>query len=250
MKAVGIIPARYASKRLPGKPLVDIAGKTLIHRVYEAVSSSKLLSRIIAATDDPRIADECGQFNIEFVMTPAKLPSGTDRIAHAYKELGLDHEIIVNIQGDEPFLSGDIIDDLLKKFYKSGADVGTLIKKIQSKEELFSPSVVKAALAKDNIALYFSRNAIPFIRNINHEEWLSHHTFWKHIGIYAYRIESLLRFTELPQSELEKKEKLEQLRLLEDGASYFCVQTEAELQGVDTLDDVKKVRRMFQANLR
>jgi 3-deoxy-manno-octulosonate cytidylyltransferase (CMP-KDO synthetase) len=244
-RTIGIIPARYASTRLPGKPLVDIKGKSLIQRVYEAVSQSQALDRIIIATDDERIAEECKTFNAEFVMTPSELPSGTDRVKFAYDELNENAEIIVNIQGDEPLLFGEIIDKMLAGFAERNADVATLIKKINSYDDLDDPSVVKVALGTNNLAAYFSRTAIPYLRDIEKNQRLEAYDYFKHIGIYAYKLEALEKFFKLPVSKLESAEKLEQLRLLESGALYYCAETDAELIGVDTPEDVIKVAKFF-----
>jgi 3-deoxy-manno-octulosonate cytidylyltransferase (CMP-KDO synthetase) len=245
IKAIGIIPARYASVRLSGKPLTDIKGKTLIRRVYEGVKDSKLLDRIIIATDDVRVEQECHSFGAECIITPAEIPSGTDRIAYVYQSLNIDYDIILNIQGDEPLLTGEIIDNLLSEFEQSDADVGTLVKKITNHKDLSDPNIVKVAIKKDRSAIYFSRSPIPFVRDYAMNEWLNHNTFWKHIGIYAYRKDALLKFINLPQSQLESLEKLEQLRLLEAGYKYYCVETDAELIGVDTPEDVERVSDLF-----
>lgn len=247
MKIIGIIPSRFASTRLPGKPLVDINGKSMIQRVWESASSSNMLDKLIIALDDERVANECSKFNCDYIMTPADLPSGTDRIAWALKALHLNYDYIVNLQGDEPLLSGTIIDLMLEKFVKSQSDVGTIISRIKNPDDLQNPSIVKVVLGNRSNALYFSRSAVPFIRDYPITEWLNCSTFYKHIGIYAYKQESLNLFSALPQSALEKLEKLEQLRLLEAGKSYFCVETDAELIGVDTNDDLEKVRSYYNA---
>ena len=244
-RTIGIIPARYASTRLPGKPLVDIKGKSLIRRVYEAVSQSQILDRIIIATDDERIAAECKTFNAEFVMTPSELPSGTDRVKFAYDELKENAEIIVNIQGDEPLLFGAIIDKMLIGFAEQNADVATMITKIHSYDELDDPSVVKVALGTNNMAAYFSRTAIPYLRDTEKNQRLEAYNYYKHIGIYAYKRDVLERFFALPVSKLESAEKLEQLRLLESGARYYCAETDAVLIGVDTPEDVLEVAKHF-----
>jgi 3-deoxy-manno-octulosonate cytidylyltransferase (CMP-KDO synthetase) len=246
IKAVGIIPARLASTRLPDKPLVDICGKSLIQHVWESVSSSLLMDRIVIAVDNELVAEQCLKMGAKYIMTPPSLPSGTDRVAYTCKAIGLNYDIIVNIQGDEPFLTGEIIDDLIVKFAATNADVGTLIKKINSTEELDDKSVVKVVLRKDGTAMYFSRSAIPFIRDAKPSDKINDFVFWKHIGIYAYRREALQTFTELPVSKLEQAEKLEQLRLMENGAKYYCVETSADLIGIDTKEDLERVRKIIQ----
>ncbi len=243
-KAIGIIPARYASSRLPGKPLADINGKPLIRRVWEAVSGSKLLSEVIIATDDKRIMEACKEFGAKVVMTPAELPSGTDRIAAACKDN--DADIIVNIQGDEPMINGDSIDNLISEFTKSDADVATMYKKIDNSDDIFDPSVVKVVFSDNKKALYFSRSPIPYIRDVDKCEWIRSNDYFKHIGIYAYRRKALIDFTELKQSQLEKMESLEQLRLLQRGYSYLCVETKDSMLGVDTPNDLEKAREYFK----
>jgi 3-deoxy-manno-octulosonate cytidylyltransferase (CMP-KDO synthetase) len=245
ISAIAIIPARHASTRLPGKPLLDIAGKPLLQRVWESVLSSVYLNRVIIATDDAKIAELCDMIGAEYVMTPPDLPSGSDRIMYAYNEIGEDAGIIVNVQGDEPFMTGEIIDNLIDEFIKSNADVGTLVCPIKHSNELTDPSVVKVVIAENSTAMYFSRSPIPFFRDLAPEEWLNKRKYYKHIGVYAYQTESLNRFTTLPPSELELTEKLEQLRLLEFGAKYLCVETDAELIGVDTYEDLERVRKIF-----
>lgn len=244
--AIGIIPARMASTRLPGKPLAEISGKSMLHRVWENAKSAEFLEEIYIASCDVDIFVECKKFKAKFISTPAELPSGTDRIAYALGKIPETPDIIVNIQCDEPFLNGSEIDSLIEEFSETGADVGTLIKKIEDTGDIFNPSIVKVVLAKDSTALYFSRNPIPFIRDYPQNEWLNHCKYYKHIGIYAYRCEALRRFTELPQSQLELAEKLEQLRLLENGAKYYCRETEINLIGVDTPEDLERVRKLFE----
>ena len=245
-QAIGIIPVRYDSTRLPGKPLIDICGKSLLQRTWEGVSQSNTLQKIIVAIDDERIAELCLNIGAEYIMTPSSLPSGTDRVAYAYNAMEEDFDIILNIQGDEPFLTGDLIDKLVCSFAESESDVATLVKKIQTFEELEDPNIVKVVLDSDNNAMYFSRSPIPYIRDIEKKDWLTNLTFWKHIGVYAYRKNSLFKFIVLPVSNYEKAERLEQMRLLETGAKYLCVQTDADLIGVDTPEDLEKVRSILE----
>lgn len=246
MKTVAIIPARYNSSRLPGKPLIDICGKSMIRRVWESVCESDKIDDIFVATDDERIVEHCKSFGANVIITPEDLPSGTDRIEFAYRQLNLCHDIIVNVQGDEVLINGKVLDELLFNFIPTKTDVGTLVTTIKNKSELFDNSVVKVVLHNDSTALYFSRNVIPFIRDIEPDNWIKTSTFMKHIGIYAYRKESLKRFVSLEQSSLEKAEKLEQLRLLQAGASYLCIPTDAELIGVDTKGDILKVEEILE----
>lgn len=239
---IGIIPARYASTRLPGKPLIDICGKPLLQRVWEAASSSKKVDRVVIATDDDRISALCKDIGAECLMTPSDLPSGTDRVEYAFNMLKTDSDIVLNIQGDEPLLKGEVIDNLIANFINSDCDAGTLVKKTNSLEELKDQAVVKVVFTNDNKALYFSRAPIPFLRGYEKESWHLRYSFYKHIGIYIFRTEALKKFVKLPGSDLEKAEKLEQLRILQNGMSIKCVETGKDLHGVDTFEDLEKVR--------
>jgi 3-deoxy-manno-octulosonate cytidylyltransferase (CMP-KDO synthetase) len=238
--AIGFIPARFASTRLPGKPLIDLCGKPMLQRVWESVSKCRTLRRIVIATDDERIADLCMDIGAEFVYSPGTIPSGTDRIIYAYNMLEEYSDFIVNIQGDEPLLTADIIDKLVIDFSDTPYDVGTLYKRIDSIEDLMNPSVVKLMLNYDHTAKDFIRK-ITEIHENNAIDFLHSNLFLKHIGIYAYKLDSLQRFSDLGESYREKSEKLEQLRLLDDGASYYCVETDLDLVGVDTPEDVNRV---------
>ena len=246
INAIGIIPARYDSTRLPGKPLLDISGKPLLQRVWEASSKANTLRRLIVATDDNRIEDMCKNIGAECIITPASLQSGTDRVAYVYKQLEMKADIILNIQGDEPLITGDTIDNLILKFSVSSFDVGTLIKKITVQEELFNPSVVKVVLGMDNQALYFSRSPIPYLREVKPEHWLMKSSYWKHIGIYAYKEKALFDFIRLKPTNIEQSEKLEQLRLLGNGSKFLCVETDNELIGVDTPEDLELIRNYYE----
>lgn len=243
MTAVGIIPSRYNSSRLPGKPLVLLKGKSMVQRVWENSKLAKSLKEVYIATDDEKIKVHCESFGAKVVMTPPELTSGTERIFYAYKELDLSEDVIINIQGDEPLLSGEDIDKLFNKFVISLSDVGTLVQKIDNIREVLNPNIVKVTLRTDNVALYFSRSPIPYIRDINLEKWQENHTFWKHIGIYAYKSFALQKFCELPQSTLELAENLEQLRLLENGFKFQCIQTNSKLISIDRPEDVKEVEK-------
>lgn len=245
--AIGIIPVRMSSTRLPGKPLADISGKSLLRRVWENAASANNLSDVFIASGDAEVFVECNKFGAKFVSTPGELPSGTDRSAFALGKIPVKPDIVVNIQCDEPFLTSDIIDQLVNRFAVSNADVGTLIKKIDNIDDLKNPSIVKVAKSSDNNALYFSRSPIPFYRDYSIDNWLAHFSFYKHIGVYAYKTEALKRFAELPPSKLENAEKLEQLRLMENGAKYFCLETEADLFGIDTPEDLERARKIFNS---
>lgn len=246
VKAIGIIPARYESSRFPGKPLARIAGKSMIRRVWENASTATSLAKVIVATDSPLIKREADMNGSEVVMTKSDLPSGTDRVYAAYKALNEPYDIVVNIQGDEPLLRGELIDELVIRLANSDADVATLIRKIHTREELLDPSVVKVALSADSTGIYFSRSAIPFMRDAKTEDWHTETDYYRHIGIYAYRIASLVRFVALPPSRLEKMESLEQLRLIEAGAKYLCVETDAALAGVDFPKDIEIVEQILK----
>jgi 3-deoxy-manno-octulosonate cytidylyltransferase (CMP-KDO synthetase) len=242
-KIIAIIPARYSSTRLPGKPLADINGRPLIEWVWRAVQESKLIEDIYIAVDDKRVEEAYQKFGAKAVMTDADIQSGTDRIFAVCESIGIRSGIIVNIQGDEPLLKGTTIDKLIENFKDSDASVGTLVKKIESLGELLNPSVVKAVVGKNNRAITFSRSPIPFIRDYPPEQWLGVTTFWKHIGIYAYKYAALRDFVSFPVSNLENLEKLEQLRLIERAYHYLCVETEDHLIGVDTPEDLDEVSK-------
>lgn len=245
MEIIGIIPSRYSSTRLPGKPLLDICGKTLLQRVWENAEQSTLLNKVLIATDDARISAHSKEIGAECVMTAPELNSGTDRIASAYNINQEKGDIILNIQGDEPLLQAFDIDNLIRDFIDSGKDTGTLIKRIDKYEDLLNPNVVKAVISNNNEALYFSRSPIPFIRDVNQKDWLKSFVFYRHIGIYIYKKEALFKFVNLQQSSLELAEKLEQLRLLQNGISMHCVETDLELLGVDTEHDLEQARLYF-----
>ncbi len=244
MKAIGIIPARYASTRFPGKPLIDIKGKSMIQRVYEQASFCQSLSEVYVATDDQRIYEHVLGFNGKVVMTSADHQSGTDRCKEAIDKIaaGPNDLIVVNIQGDEPLLDPEQIDLLLKSFSdQPETQIATLIKKIDQNEELFNPNVVKAVINHQKKAVYFSRETIPYLRNIEKEKWLETHTYFKHIGIYAYRANILSEITKIKQSSLELAECLEQLRWIENGYVIQTQITSVENIAIDTPEDLKKI---------
>ena len=241
MKAIGIIPSRYASTRFPGKPLVDIKGKTMIRRVYEQAQQSQALSGVFVATDDQRIADEVESFGGNVIMTSSSHPSGTDRCFEALEKLGKDkYDVVVNIQGDEPFIHPEQINKVVKSFDDKKVQIATLAHKISNSEDIRNPSIVKIARNIHGEALYFSRSAIPFIRGTKDADWTTLYPFLKHIGIYAYRSDVLEQIVKLPASSLEKAESLEQLRWLENGYSIKVEITNQESFPVDTPEDLKK----------
>ncbi|MGE5679696.1 MAG: 3-deoxy-manno-octulosonate cytidylyltransferase [Bacillota bacterium] len=240
---VGIIPARFASTRLMGKPLADIGGKPMIQHTYESSLKSKLLHEVIIATDDEKIAQVCRGFGARVIETPKDIATGSDRIAYVAKNLPLA-DIVVNIQGDEPFIQGRMIDEAIEPlFFDRSVNVSTLAKKITSIEELNSPSIPKVVFDYHNFALYFSRSAIPYVRDAHSEiERITKYDIFKHVGLYVYRRDALLRFTTLPPTDLEQIEKLEQLRMLENGFKIKIVVTELESLSVDTPEDLERAR--------
>lgn len=237
---IGVIPARYASTRLPRKPLTNIAGKSLISRVISGALSSKMLSEVIVATDNEDIFIEAESAGAKAVMTSEDLPSGSDRVLQAVQKLKYNPDYVINIQGDEVFITGEIIDTLADYVMRYSYDAATLIKRIINSEELINENIVKVALSKSAKAHYFSRAAIPFQRDDDISQWLNNHNYYKHIGIYAYKYEILSKFVKFEPSKNEKAEKLEQLRLLDNGIDIYCKEIESELLGIDTPEDVKK----------
>lgn len=247
-RVVAVIPARYASQRLPAKPLIDLLGKSMIQRVYEQASRASLLSQVVVATDDDRIASAVRAFGGEVIMTSETIRSGSDRVA-AIASI-LPAEIFVNVQGDEPLIAPQMIDEAVRVVLDDpGADVGTLARGIDSPADLFSPAVVKVVLGADRTALYFSRSAIPFIRDeADQSQWLRHHMFYKHVGIYVFRRSFLLNYPSLSESILERTEKLEQLRILEHGYRIKVGITEFESISVDTPEDVGRVIEVLKSH--
>ena len=240
MKILGIIPARYASTRFPGKPLVDIAGKSMIQRVYEQAKKCVHLSEVIFATDDERIYKHVHDFGGVAIITSPDHQSGTDRCA----EVALKHQqydVIINIQGDEPFIDPEQISKLAACFNDQDTQIATLIKKVLTQEELFNTNSPKVVVNKLSEAVYFSRSPLPHIRGQEPQNWLNHFTYFKHIGIYGYRADVLQQITKLPVSFLEKAESLEQLRWIENGYRIKVAETELETFAVDTPEDLEKL---------
>lgn len=241
---LGIIPARYASTRFPGKPLIDILGKSMIQRVYEQAEKSPLLTQVVVATDDERIYDHVKAFGGNVVYTQENHPSGTDRCFEALKKTEGDFEYVINIQGDEPFIDPTQI-DLLCEVCDGITELATLMIPVDSHEVLFDMGEVKIALNQNMEALYFSRMVIPYIKGVPQTEWHKHHNYYRHVGMYAYRIDVLEQITKLQPSSLEKAESLEQLRWLENGYKVKCAITQFDSHCVDTPEDIEKVIRLM-----
>jgi 3-deoxy-manno-octulosonate cytidylyltransferase (CMP-KDO synthetase) len=241
MNAIGIIPARYASSRFPGKPLADILGKPMIQWVYEQASLAKLLDQVIVATDDKRIFDVVTHFGGTVVMTSPQAANGTERIAEAAKQLSAT--FIVNVQGDEPLIDPEIIDQLVILMRENReAPVGTLVKRITDLDDLNNPNIPKVVVDKNFYALYFSRSVIPYFRDEkNQRQWLTKSNYYQHIGLYIYQREFLMKFVKLPLANLERIEQLEQLRVLENGFKIKVAVTETDSIGVDVPEDIDRV---------
>ena len=247
MRNIAIIPARYASTRFPAKPLAKLGGKLVVERVYEQVK--KAIEKVVVATDDERIYDAVVAFGGEAVMTSSEHRSGTDRCREAYEKLGYEADIVLNIQGDEPFIEPEQINTLLVCFENEKIDIATLVKPFSEEdgiEALENPNSPKVVINAEWEALYFSRSVIPYLRGIERSEWLKHHTFYKHIGIYAFRAETLKEVTTLPQSSLEKAESLEQLRWLESGYKIGVGVTDIETVGIDTPEDLERAEQFLK----
>ena len=244
MKFIGIIPARYASTRFPGKPLALLGGKTVIERVYSQASS--VLDDCYVATDDERIFDAVTSFGGRAVMTSVAHRSGTDRIAEAMEKIGDDHDVVVNIQGDEPFIRQEQITALCHCFDEAETQIATLGKPFGDIASVDNPNSPKIVVDNRGFALYFSRSVIPFVRGVVHEEWLGHYPFLKHLGLYAYRSEVLREITRLPQSSLEKAESLEQLRWLQNGYRIRVALTDMETVGIDTPEDLQRAEEFLK----
>jgi len=245
MKIIGIIPARYASTRFPAKPLVDIAGKSMIERVYLQAKKSKTLTDVVVATDDERIFLHVKSFGGKVVMTSEMHQSGTDRCFEAVNTFCPDADLVINIQGDEPFIQPEQIDLVASCFRSADTQIATLVKIIKTEDELFNVNIPKVLLNGQKEAMLFSRQTIPAIRGKEQQEWLKNFTFYKHIGIYAYRTSILNEITRLKPSSLELAESLEQLRWLENGYKIKVELTDFESVAVDTPEDLKKLTKFL-----
>lgn len=254
MRVLGVIPARYASSRFPGKALADLQGKPLIQHVYERARQAKTLDDLVVATDDRRILQAVMSFGGQGVMTSPGCPSGTDRVAEVARDE--DYDLVVNIQGDEPLIHPAMIDQAVAPLIEDAATpMGTLARLIDQAEELFSPHVVKVVINHQGFALYFSRALIPFPRELYLQrggdlkaaapELLSSRRYYKHIGLYVYRRDFLLHLSQMPSSTLERAEGLEQLRVLQAGYPIKVAETQYDSLGVDTPEDLERVRGML-----
>ncbi len=239
----GIIPARYASTRFPGKSLIDIQGKSMIRRVYEQAAMSKSLDKLVVATDDERIFNHVQSFGGEVLMTAADHANGTDRCKEALQQLGSAYKYVINIQGDEPFIDPQQIDELAAVLQDGTTELATQMIPVSNYEELFDLGEVKIVLNDKMEALYFSRMVIPFIKGVDEKDWHKHFTYHRHVGMYAYRRDVLEKISVIPVSSLEQAESLEQLRWLEHGFKVKCVITHFESHCIDTPEDVEKVLR-------
>ena len=247
MKFIAIIPARYASTRFPGKPLAMLGGKTVIQRVYEQASA--VLEEAYVATDDERIYQTVEAFGGCAVMTRADHKSGTDRLEEAATKIGTDADVIINIQGDEPFIQKSQIETLKGLFENDETQIGTLGKPFENMEAVQNPNSPKIVCDRRGFALYFSRSVIPYVRGEEPANWLNHFPYLKHLGIYAYRRQVLHEVTQLPQSSLEKAESLEQLRWLENGYRIRVGITNVETVGIDTPEDLQRAEEFLKTQM-
>ncbi len=244
MKVLGVIPARYQSTRFPGKPLADIMGKSMISRVYEQASRAGSVHELIVATDDRRIDDHVQGFGGQVMMTSESHANGTSRcleVLETLRRAGKDFDIVVNIQGDEPFIQPEQIDLLVGLFGNATTEIASLASRISSKQDLFDPNVVKVVMGPAGNALYFSRQTLPYLRGVDQEDWLQQGTFYKHIGIYAYKADILMKINHLKPTPLEETEKLEQLRWLENNLVIRLGITDYKGVGIDTPGDISKL---------
>lgn len=248
MKFIGIIPARYASTRFPGKPLALLGGKPVIQHVYEKVAA--VLEAAYVATDDERIYDAVKSFGGQVVMTRTDHKSGTDRIEEAIEKIGGEWDVVVNVQGDEPFVAKSQLDTICHCFDDPTTQIATLGKPFESMEAVQNPNSPKIVVDNMGFAMYFSRSVIPYVRGKEESSWLTHYPFLKHLGIYAYRKDVLRQVTQLRQSSLEIAESLEQLRWLQNGFKIKVGTTDVETVGIDTPQDLERAEEFLKAQLR
>lgn len=247
LKYLVVIPARYASTRFPGKPLAVLGGKPVIQRVYEQVAG--VVADVVVATDDERIFAAVEAFGGRVVMTSTEHKSGTDRCWEACCKVGGEYDVVINVQGDEPFIAHSQLRAIMACFRNESTDIATLVKPFTEADGLAAlenPNSPKVILDAESRAIYFSRSVIPYLRGIEREEWLSKHTFYKHIGMYAFRREVLREVTSLPQSTLEKAESLEQLRWLENGYKIGVGISDVETVGIDTPEDLARAEEFLR----
>jgi 3-deoxy-manno-octulosonate cytidylyltransferase (CMP-KDO synthetase) len=248
MKFLGIIPARYASTRFPAKPLADLGGRPLIRWVYE--NTKKTLEQLVVATDHPEIEAAVKQFGGRVLMTSPDHPSGTDRCAEVVEILagkGERYDVVLNVQGDEPFTSENHLRVLMEAFGNPDVQIATLAGEIADREELFNPNAVKVVTGKTGRALYFSRSTLPYLRNVREGDWFGQFRYLKHLGMYAYRTEILRQITRLDPGALEQAESLEQLRWLENGFSIQVLLAEKPSLGIDTPEDLERAREILSS---
>lgn len=249
MKFMAIIPARYASTRFPAKPLAMLDGKIIIQRVYERVA--KVFPRLCVATDDERIKSAVEAFGGVAVMTSTAHHSGTDRCYEAFCKMGADADVVVNVQGDEPFIAPSQLQTIMDCFNDPTTQIATLVKPFTheaSIEQIENPNSPKVVVSNDGYALYFSRSVIPYLRGVERTEWPKHHDFLKHIGLYAYKSDVLKQITSMPQGDLEQCESLEQLRWLQAGLRIKVGTTDVETIGIDTPEDLKRAEAFLQSH--
>lgn len=249
MKILGIIPARFSSTRFPAKLLKVVEGKSILQRVYEQCEKTKSLNKIVVATDHEAIFEHVESFHGEVVMTSEKHQSGTDRCAEALKIYGgnSSFDYVINIQGDEPLIDPNSIDALCT-ILDNNIEIASACVKIERIEDLLSPNVVKVVLSEKKQALYFSRSPIPHIRDKKIDDWLKDDSFFKHLGLYAFRNDILEKLVKFPMAKLEKQEKLEQLRWLSNGFKINMVEVETEGFGIDTEEDFERLRQFLEGN--
>jgi 3-deoxy-manno-octulosonate cytidylyltransferase (CMP-KDO synthetase) len=247
LRFIVIIPARYASTRFPAKPLALLGGKPVIQRVYEQVSG--VVSDVVVATDDERIYSAVEGFGGRVVMTSSNHKSGTDRCWEAYQKQGEEYDVVINVQGDEPFIAHSQLRAIMDCFNEETTDIATLVKPFTEEdgiEALENPNSPKVVLDKQSRAIYFSRSVIPYLRGVEREQWLKKHTYYKHIGMYAFRADVLRQVTSLEQSPLELAESLEQLRWLENGYKIGVGISDVETVGIDTPEDLQKAEEFLK----
>lgn len=249
MNIVVIIPARYQSTRFPGKPLAMIHGKSMIHRVVEQAKKAKGITQVVVATDDQRIYNHVKQFGYNVILTGTHHPNGTSRcfeVTEILQNTDIKIDAVINVQGDEPTIKPVQIEQLSRLIQQPKVQIATLIKKIDRQETLFNPNVVKVITGLNNRALYFSRQPIPYQRDSDPKHWLNNHTYYKHIGIYAYKIDALKKIMKLSPGKLEASEQLEQLRWIENDLRIYTGETDFENIGIDTQEDLKNLLTNFE----